>query len=255
MRFESEQYQRLMEEFILFGGYPGVVREESREDKMRLLKEIYTSYVQKDISDFLKIEDIAGFNRLVQFMAGQSGGLCKINEVAKNIRLSRYFVERYLFALEETYVLAQIRPYFVNLGKAIIKSPKYYFCDPGIKNAVFRQFEPLKTRSDAGALVESFVFSELMKSVDRDRLWFYRTTAGSEADFLLFKGNDLIPIEVKYSTTRQRAVPKIFSTLNKHTGVSKAIVITKDHISEEQREGMYVAFRPAWSAYCVNRVL
>ena len=249
IRFESDQYQRLMEEFILFGGYPGVVREESREDKMMLLKEIYTSYVQKDISDFLKIEDIAGFNRLVQFMAGQTGGLCKINEVAKNIRLSRHFVEKYLFALEETYVLAPLRPYFVNLGKAIIKSPKYYFCDSGIRNTVLGQFEPLEKRGDTGALVESFVFSELMKSVDKDRLWFYRTTAGSEADFLLFKGNHVIPIEVKYSTTRQRAVPKIFYTLDKHTGVSKGIVITKDHMGEEEREGMYVVFRPAWSVY------
>ena len=248
-RFEAEQYQRLMEEFILFGGYPGVVREGSHEDKIRLLKEIYTSYVQKDISDFLKIEDIAGFNRLAQFMAAQTGGLCKISEVAKNIRISRHFVEKYLFALEETYVLASLRPYFVNLGKAIIKSPKYYFCDPGIRNTVFGQFEPLEKRGDSGALVENFVFSEMIKFIDRDRLWFYRTITGSEIDFLFVEGNRVIPVEVKYSTTRQRIVPKIFNTLDRHKGLKKSIVISKDHVGEEDRRGMHVIFRPAWSVY------
>jgi len=58
LRFESDQYHRLMEKFVLFGGYPGVVKTDCIEDKVKLLKEIYQSYVQKDISDFLKIENI-----------------------------------------------------------------------------------------------------------------------------------------------------------------------------------------------------
>ena len=100
MKFESGEYQRHMEEFILFGGYPGVVVTNSIEEKTDLLKEIYNSYVQKDISDFLKVEDIAGFNRMVRFLSSQTASLCKINEVAKNVRLSRHFVEKYLLALE-----------------------------------------------------------------------------------------------------------------------------------------------------------
>lgn len=80
-----------MNVFFLFGGYPEVVVLDNREDMIFLLKEIYHSYIQKDISDFLKIGDIPGFNWLVQFMASQSGGLCKVNEIAKNVRLSRYY--------------------------------------------------------------------------------------------------------------------------------------------------------------------
>jgi predicted AAA+ superfamily ATPase len=137
VKFEFLRYRRALEEFVIFGGYPGVVRLNSPEQKARLLKEIYNSYVQKDISDFLKIEDVAGFNRLVNFVAYQAGGLCKTNEVAKNTRLTRHFVEKYLFALEQTYVVAFLRPYFVNLGKAIVKTPKLYFCDTGIRNSVY----------------------------------------------------------------------------------------------------------------------
>ena len=249
IRFESDRYQRLMKEFVLFGGYPGVVKIDMVEDKVRLLKEIYQSYVQKDISDFLKIEDIGGFNRLVQFIAAQTGGLCKINEVAKNVRLSRHFVEKYLFALEKTYVVTFLRPYFVNLGKAIIKTPKLYFCDTGIRNAVFGQFESLDKRLDAGALVENFVFSELIKSLDRDRLWFYRTTTGSEIDFLFVKSDQTVPVEVKYGISRQKAAPRIFSTLIRHAKLQKAVVITKDYLHEEKKGTLRVLFRPAWSAY------
>lgn len=252
VRFESDKYQRLMEEFVIFGGYPGVVVIKNREDKINLLKEIYHSYVQKDISDFFKVENIAGFNRMVQFLAAQTGSLCKINEVSKNIRLSRHFVEKYLLALEQTYVLAFLRPYFANLGKAIIKVPKLYFYDTGLRNTVFGQFQPLNNRQDAGALIENFVFSELIKSVEKERLWFYRTTTGSEIDFLFIKGNNTIPVEVKYSTSRQETIPKTFQTIQKHTGLNKALVITKDYFQEKKKENVRVNFIPAWSIYDIG---
>ncbi len=254
-RFESDRYQRLMEEFVIFGGYPGVVVTESPEDKIQLLKEIYHSYVQKDISDFFKVEDIGGFNRLVQFLAAQTGSLFKINEVTKNIRLSRHFVEKYLLALEQTYVLTFLRPYFANLGKAIIKAPKLYFYDTGLRNIVFGAFQPLNNRSDAGAVIENFVFSELIKSVAKERLWFYRTTTGSEIDFLFITGNQVIPVEVKYSTSRQEAIPKIFHTIEAHTGLNKALVITKDYLQKKKKENLQVKFRPAWSIYDIGEEL
>ncbi len=249
MRFESERYQRFMEEFILFGGYPGVVKEADPERKMLLLDEIYNSYVQKDISDFLKIEDVAGFNRLVRFLAAQSGGLLKLNEVAKNVRISRHFAEKYIGALEGTYVAAFLRPYFVNLGKAIVKTPKLYFLDTGIRNAVFSTFESLDKRTDTGLLVENFVFSELIKAIGRNHLWFYRTNTGSEVDFLILKGRDVVPVEVKYSLARQKKIPRVFDTLARHTPIKKAVVITKDYLGEHKRGDLTVTFIPACTAF------
>ena len=258
MKFESGRYQKLMEEFILYGGYPGVVRLNNREEKEALLKEVYRSYVEKDISNFLKIEDVAGFNRLVRFLAAQNGGLLKINEVAKNIRVSRHFVEKYLHALNETYVTACLRPYFVNLGKAIVKTPKLYFLDTGIRNAVFNTFDAFDRfdrGGEAGMMVENFVFSELIKTADPSRLWFYRTSTGSEIDFLYVQKNRVVPVEVKYRVTRQKAVPKIFDTVVRGADVREAIVITKDYLHETEREGLRVVFRPAWSAYDLGRKL
>ena len=255
MRFENHNYRRLFEEFAIFGGYPGVIRLNTPEEKVQLLKEIYSSYVQKDISDFLKIEDIAGFNRLVNFVATQTGGLCKTNEVAKNTRLSRHFVEKYLFALEQTYVVAFLRPCFVNLGKAVVKTPKLYFCDTGIRNSIFGQFDDLDKRPDAGILIENFIFSEMLKTLDKDQLWFYRTTAGSEVDFVFIRADRAVPVEVKYSISRQYAVPKIFHTLVQHTRIKKAVIVTRNHLHQEKREGMEILFRPAQTAYHLDKLI
>ncbi len=255
LKFESGGYQRLMEEFVRFGGYPGVVVTDSIEDKTRLLKEIYNSYVQKDISDFLKVEDISGFNRMVQFLSAQTASLCKINEVSKNVRLSRHFVEKYLLALEETYVIALLRPYFANLGKAIIKTPKLYFIDNGLRNAVFGEFQPLYKRADIGQLIENFVFSELIKPIERDRLWFYRTTTGSEIDFLFVKGGKTIPLEVKYRISHQKTYPKTLHTLAKHTALKKGLVITRDYFHNIETQNMEILFRPAWALYRIEPYL
>ena len=249
IRFESAAFQRYFNEFVIFGGYPGVVKVKPAEDKALLLKEIFNSYVQKDISDFLKIEDIAGFNRLVHFLAYQQTGLCKVSEIAKNTRLSRHYVEKYLFSLEETYVVSLLRPYFVNFGKAVIKAPKLYFCDTGLRNAVFGQFEWLDNRRDSGALVENFVFCELLKNTEKDRLWFYRTTRGSEIDFLFVKGDAILPIEVKYGFNRQKTVPKTITFLSQRADIKKAVIVTRDYHHEETRNGLKIFFRPCWTAF------
>jgi len=255
VKFEAGIYQRLMGEFVRFGGYPGVVVTDSIEDKMSLLKEIYNSYIQKDISDFLKVEDVSGFNRMVQFLSAQTASLCKINDVAKNVRLSRHFVEKYLLALEETYVIALLRPYFTNLGKAIIKTPKLYFYDTGLRNAVFGEFQPLDNRADIGAIIENFVFSELIKSIEKDRLWFYRTTTGSEIDFIFVKGNKTIPIKVKYRISSQKAYPKTFNTLVKHTNFKKGLVITRDYLQEKKTQDMQILYMPACVLNCIGSEL
>lgn len=255
VRFESEGYSRALDDFIIYGGYPGVAILDRKEEKVRLLKEIYRSYVHKDVSDFFKIEDIPGFNRLVQFLSQQSGGLCKFNEVAKNTRLTRYFVEAYLFALQETYVVQLLLPYFVNLGKAIVKTPKLYFCDTGIRNAVFGQFGTLAQRRDSGLLVENFVFSELIKAIDRERIWFYRTTAGSEVDFVVDRGDHVVPVEVKYSASRQKTVPKIFATLANHAGIKKALVATRNYADDTERYGARILFRPSYTLYSIQKLL
>ncbi|OQX96269.1 hypothetical protein B6I21_01370 [candidate division KSB1 bacterium 4572_119] len=244
LRFEYNHYIDLLNEFILFGGYPGVVKLANAEDKILLLKEIFQSYIQKDIGDFLNVSDVLGFNKLLQMLATQSAQLLKSNELSKLIGVSRYNIEKYLFFLQQTYIVHLLRPYFINIGKALIKTPKLYFIDTGIRNVVFNQFQDLNIRADNGQLAENFVFSELAKSVDLNNLWFYRTTSGTEIDFLYNIGTSVIPIEVKYSESKQRSIPRAFSTVFQKLDIKKALVLTKNYLNRREQSNISVIFQP-----------
>jgi len=249
LKFESEIYQHLFNEFLLFGGYPGVVKLDKPEDKIQLLDEIYRSYVQKDISDFLKVHDIIGFNRLLQMLAAQNTGLLNTNELSKLTGITRYYIEQYLHFLEETYIIQRLRPYFKNLGKTVIKTPKIYFIDTGIYNTVFKQFQNINNRIDSGQIVENFVFSELIKSINIDNIWFYRTNTGSEVDFILNRSGGLELMEVKYSKTRQQTTPKVFASLFSKLGPKKGHILTKDYAGDKILLGVPVYFRPVWDIF------
>ena len=246
IKFESTKYLKLLNEFILFGGYPGVVKLTQPEEKILLLKEIYQSYIQKDISDFLNVSDVIGFNKLVKLLSSQFANLMKVNELSKVLGLSRYNIERFIHFLQETYIINVLQPYYRNIGKSLIKTPKLYFIDTGIRNVVFDQFQELDNRLDSGQLIENFVFSEIIKEINLGNLWFFRTSRGTEVDFLFDLGNSIIPIEVKYSEKKQKSIPKAFNTLLQTLNVEKAYVLTKDYLNEKQFANIPVFFRPAW---------
>ncbi|RME61296.1 ATP-binding protein [Candidatus Parcubacteria bacterium] len=247
VEFEASIYRDRLEEFILYGGYPGVVKAPVEEDKKLLLQEIYSSYVQKDIGDFLKIENIVGFNRLVQLLAVQTAQLCKVGELARAVGISRYYTEHFLQALQDTYIIKLLRGYFRNLGKSVVKTPKMYFVDTGMRNAVFQQFAPLELRPDRGQLVENFVFSELLKHIPENILWFYRTRNGSEVDFLYQTDGEVIPIEVKYTLTPQTTIPRAVLSLAKQLPVKQAYVLTGDIYHRRTAEGIQIHFWPVWA--------
>jgi len=247
LKFEYKQYMSLLNEFILFGGYPGVIKLASEGEKIIMLKEIFQSYIQKDIGDFLNVRDVLGFNKLVQMLATQTSNLMKINEISKLIGVSHYNIKKYLYFLQQTYVIHLLRPYYINIGKALIKTPKLYFIDTGIRNVVFNQFQNLNNRADNGQLVENYVFSELAKHMDLNNLWFYRTTSGTEIDFFYNSGISVIPIDVKYSETKQRSIPRAFNTVFHALDVNKAFVLTKNYLYTKKQSNIPVVFYPIFN--------
>jgi predicted AAA+ superfamily ATPase len=190
------------------------------------------------------VSDVPGFNKLVQMLATQTANLLKTNELSKLIGVSRYNIEKYLYFLQQTYIVHLLRPYYVNIGKGLVKTPKLYFIDTGIRNVVFNQFQDLTTRADNGQLVENFVFSELAKQLDLNNLWFYRTTSGTEIDFLYGSVASVFPIEVKYSETKQQSIPRAFNTVFQALQVKKAFILTKNYQNRNNLLPAPVIFHP-----------
>lgn len=198
-----------LREYLIFGGYPAVALKENPQIRQRDLQEIYSLYVRRDIKDLGDIADVAGYNRLVSLLSLQIGNLVKDQELALSSGLSRPTVKKYLFLLENTYVLKLVLPFFTNKRTEIVKTPKVYFEDIGLRNGVLNNFSPLNQRTDSGAILENFVFSQLSKHNEQsDDIRFWRSQTKSEVDFIWQKNiNAPCPIEVKFNYVQKQPLP------------------------------------------------
>ena len=214
------------EEYLIFGGYPRVVLSESQEEKIAILREIFSSYVEKDVVGFLEVKNKTAFNRMIKLLAAQIGQLVNIGELALHLGIDRHTVERYILALEETFVIKKITPYFVNPRQEIIKAAKVYFLDSGMGNLSLENFQSFPGRSDKGSLLENGVCSDLLNLCENRsaRLHFWRTKQKTEVDFVIEKGRELLPIEVKSLLGKAIVLPSLKLFIEKFSP-QKAVVV------------------------------
>ena len=190
-------FDKALSEYLIYGGMPAVVLQNNQKLKQKMLKEYVSAYVNKDIRAIGKVENIANFNSLVKILATQIGSLLNISELGDTVGIPRRAVKKYLDLLEFTFVLDKILPFKKNIRTQITKMPKIYFFDLGIRNAILGNFLEMESRSDAGHLFENFVFLEL-KDQKRGGIFFYRTVAKTEIDFVVEDGPKIILMESKH---------------------------------------------------------
>ncbi len=210
-----KQTVELYKEYMFFGGYPKVVLEPNIERKKILLDQIKKTYVQKDIRDLAQIRDIKKFNNLLQVLSYQTDGLLNIAQVCDICSLNRETVEKYIFLLENTYILKLLTPFSQNKQVEISKAPKVFFYDTGLSQIL--NYRQLNTNL-VGNIFENSVFVELIKKHGTEDLFFWRTKTGTEVDFILnnnYQNQLLFPLEVKYSF-RKKSHLGTFSFLQKY---------------------------------------
>jgi predicted AAA+ superfamily ATPase len=171
-------------QYAVYGGYPAVVLEQRLSDKEERLYELRDAFVKRDILES-GVADEQRFYRLMALLAGQTGSLLNVHELAKVLRMNADTVERHLYVLQKCFHLALLRPFFANLTKELVKMPKAYFQDIGLRNALLNNFSPFPVRSDKGALLESLGFLHLHRLYGPDRLHYWRTADGHEVDFVV----------------------------------------------------------------------
>jgi predicted AAA+ superfamily ATPase len=247
-QYLKDEYQKLYENFSIFGGYPKVVLAEETSLKMKVLNEIYSTYVRKDIRDIGGISDIGGFNVLTKLLAFQIGSLVNESELTQSAGISRPTVRRYLFLLENTFVCHQLLPFFTNRRQEVVKMPKVYFEDVGLRNSIINDFRLINERQNDGFLIENSVFCQLLKKLpDFWEIHFWRTERKNEVDFILLgEKKEIVPIEVKYTNFHHPFIPlnlKLF--INKYQP-KKAMVVTKNYLSKARFNSTQIVFVPAW---------
>jgi len=222
-RFDDE-----LEEYLVYGGMPAVVLQGDTEKKKKILGEYISTYINKDIRAIGKIDNIANFNNLLKVLVSQVGNLLNINELTNTLNIDRRTLVKYLDILEFTFVLYRVLPYSGNIRLQITKMPKIYMFDSGICNAILGNFVATDSRGDAGAIFENFVYMELRKNIT-EKIYFYRTTAGSEIDFIVEQQNKIYPIEVKFKELRKRIDERVLENfINKSgkDGVGKVVNVS-----------------------------
>jgi len=246
IRFHADEFSLMYEEFSLYGGYPAVVLNPDKNDKVELLLEIVNSYVRKDIKDLARIENITGFNKLIQLSAAQCGKLINIAELSSTLGISKQTIEKYLFLLENTFIITLLLPYFTNKRKEITKMPKIYMQDTGLRNSVLGDFTRLNSRADKGEIVENVVFSQFFKNKSSlTNIFFWRSLSKAEVDFVV-KSDFLLPVEVKYRSFQNPSISRSMRSFLQSYKPPYAFAITKDFIAREKYGDVWVYFIPCW---------
>jgi predicted AAA+ superfamily ATPase len=240
-----QQLQRHFEDYATYGGYPAVVLEPNRNKKLVLLREIYETYVRKDINQLFTIENITAFNNLVKLLALQIGNLVNLQELSTNLSISHPTVEKYLLSLENTFIIKRVPPFFTNKRKEIVKMPKVFFYDSGLRHQAIRNFQPISQRPDAGAVIENCVFRILSNHIGSGELKFWRTKNGGEVDFV-FESDVLLPVEVKYSRLSTQRIPSGIRFFIQQYKPKCSVVVTKDDLGISECNGQKVLFLPVY---------
>ncbi len=198
------ELKNLYNEYGLYGGYPKIVLADEVFKKEKYLQQIIDTYIKGDIRDLANIRHIDKFNRLLQVLAGQSGQLLNMSELANTTGIARQTVEDYLFILQQTYILKLINPFSGNIRSELFKTPKIFFYDTGLMNMLSKKYLPANID---GVLFETAVFSDLVKRYGQKNINHWRTMDKKEIDFILSNRNKIIPIEVKLNSNQLKLTP------------------------------------------------
>lgn len=239
-----EEVKKTFEEYLLYGGYPAVVLGQDKEGE--LLK-IHQDYIQKDITDFLKINEPLAFNKIVSALAFQTANLVNREELGSLTEISRPTVLKYLQTLKDTFVVSFLPPFFTNKRSALSKREKVYFCDLGLRNFCGGGFSSIANRVDVGALAENAAFLELMNNLGpKSQLYFWRTKSGVEVDFILETEKEKLPIEVKWQSFSSPEVPGSFTSFINKFSPSRGFILTAGFKGKTFVNKTEVNFLPIW---------
>ncbi len=187
---------------LVFGNYPELLQIPNKEDKIDYLKEMVSSYLLKDILVFESIKNSHVIFNLLKLIAFQIGGEVSMQELGKQLGISKNTVEKYLELLQKVFILHKVHGFSRNLRKEITKNSRWYFLDNGIRNAVISNFNPIEMRNDIGALWENYLISERLKYQEYNRLWannyFWRTYDQQEIDWVEERDGKLFGYEFKW---------------------------------------------------------
>lgn len=178
----------------------------------------YNTYIERDVHQLINIKNLSLFQKFIRLCAGRVGSECNQSALSSEVGVSSPTINEWLSILEASYIIFKLQPYYENLGKRLVKSPKYYFYDTGLLCFLLgiETPEQLETHPLRGGIFENMVVAEFVKKRlnegKQPNCYFYRDSSGVEIDLLQVFGNEIDMYEIKSSQT---FTAKFFDNINK----------------------------------------
>lgn len=205
LRDFQPSYTASLPDLILKGGYPALYDRDLTP--IELFPSYMETYVERDVRDVLKVQDLIQFQAFMRLCAGRVGQLLNLQSLAADAGIHVATAKSWLSVLETSYIIYQLPPYFRNFNKRITKSPKLYFYDTGLACYLLNLKTPeqVDTYYQRGSLFENLMLSEMVKKHYNRGLpaqfYFWRDSNGVEIDLVAENGLRLDFYEMKYSYT------------------------------------------------------
>ena len=209
LKYNKENSKRVLK-YILEGSYPLAFMMSRDKDRFMWFNSYISTYIERDIRSIGELRDIDNFIRFFNILAPRSANILNKSDIANDSKLTNITVDNYLSLLEKVYQIHLLKPYFENIGKSFVKSPKVYLTDSGICSHVLNinSIQELENSRYKGEIYETFVFAELLKHINYSssimEFFYYRTQDKKEIDFIIKKGERILAIEVKSSHSVKR---------------------------------------------------
>ncbi len=192
-------------ELVVKGFYPRV-HEENLEPR-RFYNSYVQTYVERDVRALVNVRDLSPFQRFLTLLAGRVGQVMNLTSLSNDVGVSTTTIRSWLSVLKASYVVFDLPPFFENVRKRVIKSPKIYFTDVGLAAFLLgiRTEEQASRDPLRGNLYENLVIADVVKGAlnrgMRPEVYFYRDSHGLEVDLLIRENGELIPVEIKSAAT------------------------------------------------------
>lgn len=193
------------DELIYRGFMPRIYQENV--DPTRLYRNYFQTYVERDVRQMINIKSLIAFENFMRLLAGRIGQIVNLNSLAGDVGVSGTTLKEWLSVLEASFIIFRLPPYFENLGKRIVKSPKIYFTEVGVAAYLLgiEKAEQVARDPLRGNLFENMVVIEALKARlnagGDPSLFFFRDNQDHEVDLIFKHGRRLIPIEIKSAMT------------------------------------------------------
>jgi len=203
---------------IFKGGYPELVKRNYIDSEEWFASYVET-YLQRDLRLLSNIGDVRDFNRVIRLLASRTSQILNMSDVSKELGIAVSTVKRWISILEMSYIIFLLPPYYENLGKRIIKSPKIYFYDTGLVSFLtgISNYDLFSKGPMRGSIFENFVVSEIIKKEKHSDtmagLYYIRTNHGVEVDLVIDRKTFQQFIEIKNSETFSPQMAKSIESL------------------------------------------